>query len=86
MLSSGHYQILSTLSRHGAQSRTELAQELGLSKAAISALVRDLLDRDILSEQDLFTGRADLLYRWWCGRMPHGLSVFPFRMIRRLWC
>lgn len=52
MLSSGHYQILSVLSRSGAKSRTELAVELGLSKAAISALVRDLLDQDILSEQN----------------------------------
>ncbi|GAN69892.1 ROK family transcriptional regulator [Acetobacter orleanensis] len=52
MLSSGHYQILSILSRKGAKSRSELAAELGLSKAGISALVRDLLEKHILSEQE----------------------------------
>ncbi|MFT8952358.1 MAG: ROK family transcriptional regulator [Gluconobacter sp.] len=56
MLSTGHYQILSTLSREGSKSRTELAQFLGLSKATISGLVRDLLDKDILSERELVFG------------------------------
>ncbi|NHO30422.1 ROK family protein [Acetobacter farinalis] len=52
MLSSGHYQILSTLSRFGPRSRSELAKDLGMSKAALTALVRDLLEQDILCEQE----------------------------------
>lgn len=50
MLSAGHYQILSCLSRTGPKSRTELSVALGLSKAMISALVRDLLKQDVLCE------------------------------------
>jgi len=56
MFSAGHYQILSTLGRSGSKSRTELAAALGLSKATISALVRDLLDRQILCERQLVFG------------------------------
>ncbi|MBS1095673.1 ROK family transcriptional regulator [Gluconobacter wancherniae] len=56
MLSAGHYQILSTLSREGSKSRTELSQLLSVSKATISGLVRDLLDQGILCEQELVFG------------------------------
>lgn len=51
MLSTGHYLILSSLSRNGPESRSELALRLGMSKAAVSSLVRDLLKQEILCEQ-----------------------------------
>ncbi|GBQ88388.1 ROK family protein [Acetobacter nitrogenifigens DSM 23921 = NBRC 105050] len=56
MLSPGHYQILTTLSRGGPCSRTDLARTLGVSKASISGLVRDLLNQNILCEQELVFG------------------------------
>ncbi|WP_173577695.1 ROK family transcriptional regulator [Acetobacter fallax] len=55
-LSAGHRQILSAISREGPRSRTELAGLLGLSKASISGLVRDLLEQNILCEQELIFG------------------------------
>ncbi|GBR05366.1 ROK family transcriptional regulator [Acetobacter oeni] len=55
-LSAGHRQILSAISREGSRSRTELATLLGLSKATISGLVRDLLAQNILCEQELIFG------------------------------
>ncbi|MEE8663052.1 MAG: ROK family transcriptional regulator [Acetobacter sp.] len=56
MLSAGHYQVLRTLSHEGPHSRTELARLLGISKASISSLVRDLLEQNILCEENLVFG------------------------------
>lgn len=55
-LTPGHYQVLSTLSREGAKSRTELALLLGLSKASITGLVRDLIDQGVLCEREQVFG------------------------------
>ncbi|EHH68726.1 ROK family transcriptional regulator [Gluconobacter morbifer] len=53
MFSSGHHRILSTITRLGPKSRTDLARHLELSKASISIFVRDLLEGGILEEQEL---------------------------------
>jgi predicted NBD/HSP70 family sugar kinase/predicted transcriptional regulator len=44
--------VLETLVREGAQSRARLAQRVGLTKATVSALVADLLDRGLVEEQE----------------------------------
>lgn len=63
MFSTGHYRILSTLSRTGPQSRTDLARALGLSKASVSALVRELIEQRILDERERVfgTGRPSVM-------------------------
>jgi len=44
--------VLETLVREGAQSRARLAQRVGLTKATVSALVADLLDRGLVEERE----------------------------------
>jgi predicted NBD/HSP70 family sugar kinase len=44
--------VLHQLVREGPRSRAALAQELGLTKATASALVADLLDRELVAELD----------------------------------
>lgn len=44
--------VLDHLVRNGPRSRATLAQETGLTKATVSALVADLLDRDLVIELD----------------------------------
>lgn len=44
--------ILRTLLAEGPRSRAELAQETGLTKGTVSALVADLLERDLVAELD----------------------------------
>lgn len=56
MLSVGHHRILSMLSRSGPQSRTMLAHALGVSKASVTALVRELVERRILDERERVFG------------------------------
>ncbi|AQS87537.1 ROK family protein [Neoasaia chiangmaiensis NBRC 101099] len=58
MFSAGHHRILSTLSRHGSMSRTDLARNLALSKASVTLLVRDLIARGVLREQELVFGQG----------------------------
>ncbi len=56
MFSTGHHRILSVLSRSGPQSRTDLARILNLSKASVTALVRELIERNILDERERVFG------------------------------
>jgi len=56
MFSTGHHRILSVLSRSGPQSRTDLARVLNLSKASVTALVRELIERNILDERERVFG------------------------------
>ncbi|GBQ10195.1 ROK family transcriptional regulator [Swaminathania salitolerans] len=56
MFSTGHHRILSVLSRSGPQSRTDLARILDLSKASVTALVRELIERNILDERERVFG------------------------------
>ncbi|NIE78692.1 MULTISPECIES: ROK family transcriptional regulator [Asaia] len=56
MFSIGHHRILSVLSRSGPQSRTDLARILDLSKASVTALVRELIERRILDERERVFG------------------------------
>ncbi|GAN54031.1 ROK family transcriptional regulator [Tanticharoenia sakaeratensis] len=58
MFSAGHHRILSTLSRLGAMSRTDLARALDVSKASISMLVRDLIARGVLREEAVVFGQG----------------------------
>jgi len=44
--------VLDHLVRNGPRSRATLAQETGLTKATVSLLVTDLLDRDLVTELD----------------------------------
>lgn len=44
--------VLDHLARNGPRSRATLAQETGLTKATVSLLVADLLDRDLVEELD----------------------------------
>jgi predicted NBD/HSP70 family sugar kinase len=45
--------VLETLLRDGKQSRAQLAQRIGLTKATVSALVTDLLDRGLVEEREV---------------------------------
>jgi predicted NBD/HSP70 family sugar kinase len=45
--------VLETLLRDGKQSRAQLAQRIGLTKATVSALVADLLERDLVQEHEI---------------------------------
>ncbi|GBR09294.1 ROK family transcriptional regulator [Asaia siamensis] len=56
MFSTGHHRILSVLSRSGPQSRTDLARILNLSKASVTALVRELIEQNILDERERVFG------------------------------
>lgn len=56
MFSTGHHRILSVLSRSGPQSRTDLARVLNLSKASVTALVRELIEQGILDERERVFG------------------------------
>lgn len=44
--------VLESLLRDGSQSRAQLAQHIGLTKATVSALVTDLLDRGLVEERE----------------------------------
>jgi len=58
MFSAGHHRILSLLGRRGTMSRTDLAKALGMSKASVSLLVRNLIARGILQEEELVFGQG----------------------------
>ena len=58
ILTSSQRQLLRAISRSGPLSRTELAQALGLSKAAMSGLARDLIELGILRETDTIYGQG----------------------------
>lgn len=50
MLTLTHYQILRFISASGPTTRAELVSRIGLSKAAMSGLVRELIDKGLLRE------------------------------------
>ncbi|WP_458135283.1 ROK family protein [Komagataeibacter sp. NFXK3] len=58
MFTSGQYRVLRTISTLGPVSRTQLVEITGLSKATMSALTRELLDRNILCERELVFGQG----------------------------
>lgn len=58
MFTSGQYRILSMISVAGSISRTDLVKMTGLSKGTISALTRELLDRNIVCERELVFGQG----------------------------
>ncbi|MBR0560707.1 ROK family transcriptional regulator [Neokomagataea anthophila] len=53
MLSNGHHRVLSSLARGGPMSRSDLAARLTISKAGMTAIVRDLLERGWVEEKEL---------------------------------
>ncbi|POF63946.1 ROK family transcriptional regulator [Novacetimonas maltaceti] len=58
MFTSGQYRVLRAISTMGNISRTQLVDITGLSKATVSTLTRELLDRNILSERELVFGQG----------------------------
>ncbi|MDP9838386.1 putative NBD/HSP70 family sugar kinase [Neorhizobium huautlense] len=70
MLTTSHRQLLRVISESGPLSRTEMAVALGLSKAAMSGLARDLIDLGVLHEAGTVYGqgrpstRLDLQPEW----------------------
>lgn len=58
IITSSQRQLLRAISRSGPLSRTEMAQVLGLSKAAMSGLARDLIELGILCETDTVYGQG----------------------------
>lgn len=70
MLTTSHRQLLRVISESGPLSRTEMAIALGLSKAAMSGLARDLIDLGVLHEAGTVYGqgrpstRLDLQPEW----------------------
>ncbi|MGF9565139.1 ROK family transcriptional regulator [Neorhizobium sp. BT27B] len=58
MLTASHRQLLRVISESGPLSRTEMAVALGLSKAAMSGLARDLIDLGVLHEAGTIYGRG----------------------------
>lgn len=58
IITSSQRQLLRAISRSGPLSRTEMAQALGLSKASMSGLARDLIDLGILRETDTVYGQG----------------------------
>ena len=51
-----HFQLLDRLARSGPMTRAALGEQLGLGKAAISGLTRDLLDQGLIRPADRITG------------------------------
>jgi predicted NBD/HSP70 family sugar kinase len=68
MLTPSQRQLLRIISESGPLSRTEMAQMLGLSKAAMSGLARDLIDLGVLHETDTVYGQ---------GRPSVRLDLYP---------
>ncbi len=68
MLTPSQRQLLRIISESGPLSRTEMAQMLGLSKAAMSGLARDLIDLGMLHETDTVYGQ---------GRPSVRLDLYP---------
>jgi len=68
MLTSSQRQLLRVISECGPLSRTEMAQLLGFSKAAMSGLARDLIDLGVLHETETVYGP---------GRPSVRLDLFP---------
>jgi predicted NBD/HSP70 family sugar kinase len=58
MLTPSQRQLLRIISESGPLSRTEMAQMLGLSKAAMSGLARDLIDIGVLHETETVYGQG----------------------------
>lgn len=56
MLTDGHANILRLINQFGPLSRTELVRQLGISKASMSALASDLIDRGVLAEGEMVYG------------------------------
>lgn len=56
MLSENHASILRLINQFGPLSRTELVGQLGISKASMSALAADLIDRGVLTEGEIVYG------------------------------
>lgn len=51
-----HYRVVRLMRARGVMSRGDLAQQLGMSRATVTGLVKDLIDRGIL--QEIAGGRA----------------------------
>lgn len=79
--------VLATLGREGPRSRAQLARSLGLSAAALSGIVRDLLDRDLVEEtaQALSSGGRPAVLLRLAGRTvcALGVKVAPDRLTWR---
>ncbi|MBP1844910.1 putative NBD/HSP70 family sugar kinase [Rhizobium petrolearium] len=58
MLTSSQRQLLRVISEAGPLSRTEMASMLGLSKAAMSGIARDLIDLGVLHETETVYGQG----------------------------
>ncbi|MEZ2131188.1 MULTISPECIES: ROK family protein [unclassified Sinorhizobium] len=58
MLTSSQRQLLRVISESGPLSRTELAALMGLSKAAMSGIARDLIDLGVLHETETIYGQG----------------------------
>lgn len=56
MLNDSHAHILRLINQSGPLSRTELVSQLGVSKASMSALAADLIERGMLTEGEIVYG------------------------------
>jgi predicted NBD/HSP70 family sugar kinase len=56
MLNDSHAQILRLINQSGPLSRTELVSQIGVSKASMSALAADLIERGMLTEGEVVYG------------------------------
>lgn len=56
MLTDAHANVLRLINQFGPLSRTELVGQLGISKASMSALAADLIDRGVLAEGEIVYG------------------------------
>lgn len=56
MLTEMHAHVLRLINQSGALSRTELVSQLGVSKASMSALAADLIERGMLTEGEVVYG------------------------------
>ncbi|WP_417579368.1 ROK family transcriptional regulator [Pelagibacterium sp.] len=79
LLTLTHYHILRFISAAGPTTRSELAARIGLSKAAMSGLTRELLDADLLCETSTVQkqGRPSALL----DLCPHGAYFVGVSMV-----
>lgn len=58
MFNSSQRELLRVISESGPLSRTDLASAIGLSKAAMSGIARELIDRGVLHETETVYGQG----------------------------
>jgi predicted NBD/HSP70 family sugar kinase len=77
---SNRAEILRYLATKGTASRIELSKQLRLTKMAISTIVSELLDENLLEERGAFNGNSGNQTNAYSGRKPTALSIPDFRI------